>query len=53
MMRKSVWLCALVFCGSLLSGCIMEVEEGTVGVVKRFGKIQDEALGPSMYFWVP
>ena len=50
--RKTGVVIIMLLTGVLFSGCV-EVEDGTVGVSKSFGKINDESLSPSLYANVP
>jgi len=45
------FLVLLVFC-NFLSGCVI-VDEGMVGVKKRFGKVQEDTLGAGVHLFVP
>lgn len=50
-MKKLALILSLIFLFSFNS-CV-EVEDGTVGVSKRFGEISDDVLPPSLYLSVP
>lgn len=50
--RRIIRLLVLLAACAWISGCVV-VEDGTVGISKRFGKIQDEQLNPGVYLTVP
>ena len=48
-----VGIAVLVVLGLILSGGFVIVQPGTVGVVTKFGKVQDEIMEPGLHFKVP
>lgn len=42
----------MAFCG-ILSGCVVQVEDGQVGVKNDFGHIRDEVLNAGWHFFLP
>lgn len=52
-MKKLVQLFLLILSCMLLSGCVVQVEDGEVGVKNDFGHIRDEALNAGWHFFLP
>ncbi len=50
---KQSYLILAVIAAALLSNACVVIEDGEVGVLKRFGKISDEPVGPGLTFVAP
>jgi len=52
-MKKVVRLFLVAVACFMLSGCVVQVEDGQVGVKNDFGHIRDEVLSAGWHFFVP
>ena len=52
-MKKMTQLFLGILCCFMLSGCVVQVEDGQVGVKNDFGHIRDEVLNAGWHFFVP
>lgn len=52
-MKRILQLSLVIACCFVFSGCVVQVEDGQVGVKNDFGHIRDEVLSAGWHFFVP
>lgn len=52
-MRKMAQLLIILVVCFMFSGCVVQIEDGQVGVIRDFGRIRDEVLGAGWHFFIP